>query len=108
MALIGTSAVVSGTADPITTASKTSAAGSLVVGGAGAWHDPTQQTADVTSSLAGTYTKASDKTVVVGATSERVAYGLTYNIGGTRGAAHTLSVASSPNTNAAKSGSWQE
>lgn len=106
MALIGTVAIVEGTGAPITTSAKTSTAGSLIVGGATDWHGTVAQTPNITSSLAGTYTKASDKTMNVGA--ERVMYGLTYNIGGTRGATHTLSLASTPSTGAAKALSWQE
>jgi hypothetical protein len=64
------------------------------------------EVANVTSSLAGTYTKVGDEAVASG--SDRVGFGLTYNIGGTRGATHTLSVASTPAANQGKSGSWQE
>lgn len=104
MALIGTVAVAEGTTEPITTASKTSTAGSLVVGGAATWHATVAQNPTVTSSLAGTYTEAGDKTVTVGA--ERIMYGLTYNRSGTRGASHTLSCAVGAANS--KSLSWQE
>lgn len=105
-AQIGVAAVVEGT-DPQTTAAKTSTAGSLIVAGAATWDDQSVgRVPDVTSSLAGTYTKAGDKTMSNGGI-ERVMYGITYNIGGTRGASHTITV-----TNAVDvvnvSGSFQE
>lgn len=105
MALIGTSASAHGAggAGTVVTASKTSTSGSLVVGGAGTWNGSVAQNPAVASSLAGTYTEAGDKIVNNGA--ERIEYGLTYNIGGTRGAAHTLTV--TPN-GVNRSVSWQE
>lgn len=108
MALIGTSLVVEGNTAPITTSpSKTSTAGSLVVGGHASYRgDSIATVSNLTSSLSGTYTKAGD--VAVSNVGDRVGYGLTYNIGGTRTSGHTLSIASTPTTTSSKSGSWQE
>lgn len=103
MALIGTVAVAEGNgAGAVVTSSKTSTAGSLVVGGGATWHS-SEQNVNVTSSLAGTYTEASQITVVDGV--NRITYSLYYNVGGTRGASHTLTVAP---TSVARSVSWQE
>lgn len=107
MALIGTAVIVEGNTAPITTPSKTTTAGSLVVGAGCAYNGGSSpQVANVTSNQAGTYTKAGDVAAVSG--TDRVGYGLTYNIGGTRVAGHTLSIASTPATTQSKSGSFQE
>lgn len=105
MALIGTSAVAEGTGvGAISTAAKTSTASSLVVGGQATFDSSTARDPSIASSLAGTYTEAGDVTLNNGA--ERIVYGLVYNIGGTRGANHTLTV-SAPN-DGPRTVSWQE
>jgi hypothetical protein len=68
----------------VTSGSRTSTSGSLVIGGGASWNSPAKSL-DITSSLAGTYTEAFEEVFSTEAT-----YVFTYNIGGTRGASHTL------------------
>lgn len=107
-ALVGTPATATGTSAPITTSPTiTSTAGTLIVASAAAYNGGSSpQVANVSSNLAGTYTKAGD--VAASSGTDRIGYGLTYNIGGTRTSGHTISVASSPATTQSKSGAFQE
>lgn len=102
MALLGTFSAAEGSGTTTTTGSRTSTAGSLVVAGAGAWRASPTAVA-ITSSLAGTYTEAREVNFGAGSSA---CYALAYNIGGTRGASHTLT--NTPNTGSGSSVSGAE
>lgn len=85
MALLGTFSAAEGLATSVTTGSRTSTSGSLVIGSGALFNSPPDSLA-ISSSLAGTYTEAFE----VNGFASDITYAIAYNIGGTRGASHTL------------------
>lgn len=88
-ALLGVFGAAEGAGAP-TTGSRTSTSGSLVLGHGGSNSGASDENLAITSSLAGTYTEAIQDRLQSGAVHYYLA--LSYNIGGTRGASHTLSM----------------
>lgn len=74
---------------PITTSSRTTTSGSLITGCGAGWHDATGQTITISSNQAGVYTEEQEFEFTSGAGSF-VNMAVAQNIGGTRGAGHTI------------------
>lgn len=86
--LLGVFAGADATTAAVTTGSRTTTSGSLVTGCGGHWSSTTGTAVAITSSLAGTYTELQELEFTGQLGFPNIA--LAYNIGGTRGASHTI------------------